>query len=76
MLTKTLSVIEIVKALSIFSTHHGLPHIVIMDRGTEVKNTVVLEFFKTYKIKIHSITINNPESNAAIDWLLSTLKEH
>lgn len=37
----TLSGIEVVKSFLIFSTHHGLPHLVI-ERGTKLKNTIVL----------------------------------
>lgn len=72
----TLSGIEVVKALLTFSTHHGLPQLIIMDRGTELKNTVVLEFLKIHKIKTHFITVNNPQSNGAIERFHSTLVEH
>lgn len=68
--------IDVVKAFLTFMCHHGSPHIVVMDQGTELKNTVVLEFFKTHQIKTHFITVNNPQSNGAIERFHSTLIEH
>ena len=57
-----LSGVEIVKAFMTFMTHHGLPTLVVMDNGSELKNSVVKEFLKTHQIKMHYITVNNPQS--------------
>lgn len=67
---------EIVKAFLIFMTHHGLPSLVVMDNGTELKNSVVQEFFKTHQVQTHYITVNNPQSNGPIERFHSTIIEH
>ena len=71
-----MSGVEIVKAFMTFMTHHGLPTLVVMDNGSELKNSVVKEFLKTHQIKIHYITVNNPQSNGAIERFHSTIIEH
>ena len=67
---------EVVKALINFMTHHGLPTLFVMDNGTELKNAIVKEFLKVHGIKSHYITVNNPQSNGAIERFHSTIIEH
>lgn len=55
--------------------HHGLPHLVIMDQGTDLKNSVVLEFFEDHNVKPHFITTGNSQSNGMIAIFHSTLIE-
>lgn len=47
-----------------------------MDNGTELKNSLVQEFFKIHKVELHFISVNHPQSNGSIERLHSTLIEH
>lgn len=47
-----------------------------MNRDRELKNTAVLDYLKTHKIKSHFIIINNPQSNEAIERFHFSLIEY
>lgn len=40
-----------------------------MDIGTELKNSIVLEFLKTHQIKTRYITVINPQSHGVVENL-------
>lgn len=67
---------EIADNLITYFSHHGIPTKIIVDNGTEFKNTVVTELLQLHKIKIHFCSPNHPQSNGAIERLHSTLTEH
>lgn len=67
---------EIVDNLITFFSHHGIPSKIIVDNGTEFKNTVVTELLQLHKINIHFCSPNHPQSNGLIERLHSTLSEH
>lgn len=71
----SLSGIEVVRSLLTFMTHHGAPTTIVMDNGSELKNSVVQEFLKLHQIHPHYITVNNSQSNGSIERLHSTLIE-
>lgn len=68
--------VNILNALLTFITHHGIPHIIVADSGTEFKNGLVQEFMDTHKIAIHHTTPDNPQSNGMIERFHSTIIEH
>lgn len=69
--------VNVVKSLLKFITHHGVPHMIVSDSGTEFKNGLVKEFVDTHKILlIHYATPDNPSSNGMIERFHSTLIEH
>ena len=57
-------------------THHGLPLCITADQGTELKNLPIREFAELHKIKLHYISVNNPQSNGSIERFHSTILEH
>lgn len=72
----SLSSTEIVNNLLNFFSHHGVPKQVIVDNGTEFKNSVVKELLNLHKINLHFCSPNHPQSNGMIERLHSTLIEH
>lgn len=72
----SLAATDIVNKLIIYFSHHGIPKQVIVDNGTEFKNSVVNELLKLHKISIHFCSPNHPQSNGLIERLHSTLIEH
>ena len=68
--------VNILNALLIFITHHGIPHTIVADSGTEFKNGLIQEFVNMHKIKIHYTTPDNPQSNGIIERFHSTIIEH
>lgn len=68
--------VNILNALLIFITHHGIPQMMVSDNGTEFKNGLMQEFVDTHKIAIHYITPENPQSNGMIERFHSTIIEH
>jgi len=68
--------IEICKALIHYFSFYGLPEKVIMDNGTEFKNTTVQELLKSHKINVHFTTPFHHESNSPVERFHSTLIEH
>lgn len=72
----SLASVEIVDKLLIFFSHHGIPKQIIVDNGTEFKNSVVTELLTLHKIKVHFCSPHHPESNGVIERLHSTLAEH
>lgn len=72
----TTSGTEIADNLINFFSHHGIPNQIIVDNGTEFKNSVITELLSLHKIKIHFCSPNHPQSNGIIERFHSTLKEH
>lgn len=68
--------VNVLNALLIFMTHHGIPQMIVTDSGTEFKNGLVQEFLDTHKIAIHYTTPDNPQSNGTIERFHSTIIEH
>lgn len=68
--------LSVINALTIYISHHGVPISVTADQGTEFKNLLIQEFFNLHKIKLHFISVNNPQSNGAIERFHSTILEH
>jgi transposase InsO family protein len=68
--------LSVLNALSIYMSHHGPPLCITADQGTEFKNQLIKELAKLHKIKLHLISVNNPESNGAIERFHSTILEH
>lgn len=73
---KSLAATEIVDNLLMFFSHHGVPKQIILDNGTEFKNSVVTELLQLHKVKIHFISPHHPQSNGNIERLHSTISEH
>lgn len=73
---KSLAAPEISDNLVLFFSHHGIPTKIILDNGTEFKNTMVTELLQLHKIKIHFCSPEHPQSNGVIERLHSTLTEH
>ena len=67
---------EIVDKLLIYFSHHDVPENIIIDNGTEFKNSVITQLFDLHKVKTHFISPNHPQSNGVIERLHSTLIEH
>lgn len=67
---------EIVDKLLIFFSHHDIPTNIIVDNGTEYKNSVVSELLNLHKIKLHFCSPNHPQSNGVVERFHSTLIEH
>lgn len=67
---------EIVDKLLLFFSHHSVPKQIILDNGTEFKNSVVTELLSLHKIKLHFCSPNHPQSNGMVERLHSTLAEH
>ena len=72
----TLAASEIADTLICFFSHHGVPIKIVIDNGTEFKNTVITELLQLHKIKIHFCSPNHPQSNGVMERLHSTLAEH
>lgn len=72
----SLSTTEITDNLIQFFSHHGIPKQIIIDNGTEFKNSVVTELLELHKIKIHFISPYHPQSNGQIERFHSTIIEH
>lgn len=72
----SLTASDIVNNLLIYFSHHGIPSQIILDNGTEFKNSVVTELFELHKIKTHFCSPNHPQSNGMVERLHSTLSEH
>lgn len=73
---ESLNSTEIVNKLIIFFSHHGIPKQIIVDNGTEFKNSVIKDLLDLHKIDIHFCSPNHPQSNGVIERLHSTLIEH
>ena len=72
----SLTATEIVDNLIKFFSQHGIPRQIIVDNGTEFKNTVVTELLALHKIKVHFTSPHHPQSNGLIERFHSTLSEH
>lgn len=68
--------VNVINALTIWMTHHGLPLNITADQGTEFKNLPLQEFAALHKINLHFTSVNNPQSNGAIERFHSTILEH
>lgn len=68
--------VNVINALSIYMTHHGLPLSITADQGTEFKNLPLKEFAELHKINLHFTSVSNPQSNGAIEKFHSTILEH
>lgn len=73
---KSLSSTEIVDNLLFYFSHHKIPKQIIVDNGTEFKNSVVTELLQLHKIQIHFCSPHHPQSNGVVERLHSTLAEH
>lgn len=73
---KSLTSTEIVDNLLFYFSHHKIPKQIIVDNGTEFKNSVVIELLQLHKIKIHFCSPNHAASNGVTERLHSTLAEH
>lgn len=67
---------EIAENLISFFSHHGVAKYIIVDNGTEFKNSVITELLNLHKIKLHFCSPNHPQSNSPIERFHSTLIEH
>lgn len=72
---KSLQSINVIDALLNFISHHGLPHKITTDRGTEFKTVLVQEFCTLHKIDLHYTTSKNSNSNSPVERFHSTLAE-
>lgn len=61
--------------LATFISHHGLSQQITCDNGMEFKTSLLLEFCKLHKIKLHFTTPGNSNSNSPVERLHSTLIE-
>lgn len=68
--------ISVVQALLKYCTHHGIPSIIVSDRGTEFTNQLFLEFTRVHKIQHHKILAHAPNENGIVERFHSTLLEH
>lgn len=68
--------ISVLNALTVYMSHHGLPISITADQGTEFKNLLLKEFAQLHNIKLHFISVNNPQSNGAIEKFHSSALEH
>ncbi len=73
---KSLAATEIADSLLSHFSHHGIPKQIIVDNGTEFKNTIVTELLSLHKIKVHFCSPYHPESNGIAERFHSTLSEH
>lgn len=73
---ESLTGISVLNALTRFMSHHGIPLAITADQGTEFKNLPLKEFALLHKINLHFISVNNPQSNGAIERFHSTILEH
>lgn len=73
---ESMSGVCVLNSLVIWMTHHGLPLSVTADQGTEFKNLPLKEFAALHKINLHYTSVNNPQSNGAIERFHSTILEH
>lgn len=67
---------EIANNLLQFFSHHGIPKQIIVDNGTEFKNSLISELLGLHKVKVHFCTPNHPQSNGVIERFHSTITEH
>lgn len=72
----SMSGVSVINSLVIWMTHHGLPLNITADQGTEFKNLPLKEFANLHKINLHFTSVNNPQSNGAIERFHSTIIEH
>lgn len=68
--------ISVINSLTIWMTHHNLPINITVDQGTEFKNLPLKEYAALHKINLHFTSVNNPQSNGAIERFHSTITEH
>lgn len=68
--------VSVINSLTIWMTHHGLPLNITADQGTEFKNLPLKESAALHKICLHFTSVNNPQSNGAIERFHSTILEH
>ncbi|KAK9751742.1 Integrase zinc binding domain [Popillia japonica] len=68
--------VEVVEKLIESFSIHGTPQQIVMDNGLQFNNATLKELLKLYKIKVHYTTSQNPNSNAPVERLHSTLLEH
>ena len=73
---KSLSSTEIVDNLLFYFSHHKIPKQIVIDNGTEFKNSVVTELLQLHKVQIHFCSPHHPQSNGVVERLHSTLAEH
>lgn len=73
---KALASTEIVDQLLHFFSHHNIPKQIIVDNGTEFKNSVITELLNLHKIKVHFCSPNHAQSNGNIERFHSTIIEH
>lgn len=73
---KSLSGTEIADSLIQFFSHHGIPKQIVLDNGTELKNSLLTELLGLHKIKLHFISPHHPQSNGIIERFHSTIIEH
>lgn len=68
--------ISITDSLLTYVTHHGLPHKITADSGTEFKNQDLEDFCKLHRIQLHYTTPKNSNSNSPVERFHSSLIEH
>ncbi|KAJ8975408.1 hypothetical protein NQ317_018679 [Molorchus minor] len=56
-------------------SHHNIPKRIVSDNGTEFNNNTLKEYFQLINVELHLTTEANPNSNALIERLHSTLLE-
>lgn len=75
-LLNSLASTEIADNLISFFSHHNIAKQIIVDNGTEFKNSVITELLNLHKIKVHFCSPNHPQSNSPVERFHSTLIEH
>lgn len=65
----------IVSKLSHYCSHHGFPKEIVCDTASEFTGEVMKDFCKIHNIILHKTTSENPNSNAPVERLHSTLVE-
>lgn len=68
--------LSVIQALLGYCTHHGVPMIVVTDRGTEFTNQLFSEFIRLHKIQHHKILAHAPNENGIVERFHSTILEH
>lgn len=65
----------IINGIIKYTSHHGIPQIIITDSGKEFDNILLKEFCNLHKIKLHTTSVGNSKSNGIVERFHSTLTE-
>ncbi|OXU16544.1 hypothetical protein TSAR_007828 [Trichomalopsis sarcophagae] len=54
---------------------HGVPRIILSDRGRSLKNKLLLELSEIYQFILNTTTAYHPQSNGSLEWSHSVLTD-